>query len=198
MKWFSRFPNSSGRDLAASFIGFRKTEVVSPDRPIFLQPVDYIVRKYKRNGKHLLYLLLEFRVYHSIFQEPFKPLPVGLRVSALGVSGSEALNFMLCVERSYRAVDPLETKGFFNRIIIYDAFLARRLMREYEPYLTGRIEIIRQPSPPLLPVFKILYSTFRCHNNRFIRHGRLSCSQSVAGIRPNTGKTKSRGKIHGL
>ena len=195
---FGTRPRSFDIGNSDAFIGFRKTEVVSPDRPIFLQPVDYIVRKYKRNGKHLLYLLLEFRVYHSIFQEPFKPLPVGLRVSALRVSGSEALNFMLCVEGSYRAVDPIETKGFFNRIIIYDAFLARRLMREYEPYLTGRIEIIRQPFPPLLPVFKILYSTFRCHNNRFIRHGRLSCSQSVAGIRPNTGKTKSRGKIHGL
>ncbi len=164
---FGTRPRSFDVGNADTFIGFRKTAVVSLDRSIFFQPVDDIVRKYKRDGKHLLYLLLEFRVYHSIVHEPFKSFLIGLRVRTFGLSGGETLNFMLCVEGSYRAVDPIETKGFFNRIIIYDAFLTGRLMRKHEPYLTGRIEIVSQPSPPLLAVFKILYSTFRCHNNRF-------------------------------
>ena len=120
---FGTRPRSFDVGNADTFIGFRKTAVVSLDRSIFFQPVDDIVRKYKRNGKHLLYLLLEFRVYHSIVHEPFKSFLIGLRVRTFGISGGETLNFMLCVEGSYRAVDPIETKGFFNSIVVSNTCL---------------------------------------------------------------------------
>lgn len=111
---FGTRPRSFDIGNSDAFIGFRKTAVVSLDRSIFFQPVDDIVRKYKRDGKHLLYLLLEFRVYHSIVHEPFKSFLIGLRVRTFGISGGETLNFMLCVEGSYRAVDPIETKGLLQ------------------------------------------------------------------------------------
>ena len=106
---------------------------------------------------------------------------------------------MLCVEGSYRAVDPIETKGFFNRIIIYDAFLTGRLMRKHEPYLTA--------------VSKLSVSHLR-HSSRFSKYfiplsvviitdfgfERLSCTRQYFGAGRTTeyGKNEKPWKIHGL
>jgi len=73
----------------------------------------------------LNHFILEFRVYHSIVHEPFKSFLIGLRVRTFGISGGETLNFMLCVEGSYRAVDPIPETYKRIRIAYIEAARSR-------------------------------------------------------------------------
>ena len=91
-----------------------------------------------------------------VFQQPPESFLVGLRVRAFGFSGGEALNFMFFVERLYRTVYPPETEGFFDGVVVSDAFFARRFMGKYKPDFPGRLKAIAQPLTPIIPVLKIL------------------------------------------
>ena len=53
-------------------------------------------------------------------------------------------------------------KGFFDGVVVSDAFFARRFMGKYKPDFPGRLKVVAQPLAPIIPVLKILY--FYRHN----------------------------------
>ena len=196
---FGTRPRSFDVGNADTFIGFRKTAVVSLDRSIFFQPVDDIVRKYKRDGKHLLYLLLEFRVYHSIVHEPFKSFLIGLRVRTFGISGGETLNFMLCVEGSYRlSIQSKQrassTASLYTMLFLPDDLCGNtnHISRAVSKLSVSHLRHSSRFSKYFIPLSVVIITDFGFE--------RLSCTRQYFGAGRTTeyGKNEKPWKIHGL
>ena len=67
---------------------------------------------------------------------------------------------MFFVERLYRTVYPPETEGFFDSVVVSDAFFARRFMGKYKPDFPGRLKVVAQPLAPIISVWLLFYSLF--------------------------------------
>ena len=132
---------------------------------IFSQLVDYIFAGKTKGSDKTAVLFIETQMMTPFADGSFNCLPCWLP-NRWCATLAEPLNLMRFVEGLHRAVESIQKrKGRLDRIVVQNAFFARRLAGKHEPDAGSRVEIAGQPFPPLLPTLKIPYFKFRCHNN---------------------------------
>src|SRR6266487_1697654 len=140
---------------ADTLIGIRKFLKILPGYFVRFYFYQNIFRNTKFLFRNIPQSFADFFNYFFLLEQRSQPLLVGRGILAVWFAGRESLGKTFLINRPNSAIDPTEAERFFNRIVIFDARLARSFLVIDKPDLFFCFVMLTKPGSPFFAIRQI-------------------------------------------